>query len=130
VNTWYFVGLRPVSPPGAPFQGAQAVYGTPGLPAFGPGSYTETLRLTTIASGGRCQAHLHGGIEVINVLKGAARFRVAGVPPAVLRAGQGTRILPGTPLQIFNDGAQDAVLLVFLITLEGVPFQTNLNVSP
>jgi quercetin dioxygenase-like cupin family protein len=131
-NTWYFVSLRPVSErsASAPFQGARALYGTPGLPAFGPGTYAETLRLTTIGPGGRTQAHLHGGVEVISVLKGAARVRIAGVAPANLKTGQGIRVLPGTPLQVFNDGSQDAVLLVFLITLDGVPFQTNLNTSP
>ena len=131
-NTWYFVSVRPDAERNsqAPISGAKSVYGTPALPAFGPGTYAETLRLTTIAPGGRTQAHLHGGVEVITVLTGAARIRMAGATPVSLKTGQGTRILPGTPLQVFNDGNQDAVLLVFLITLDGLPFQTNLNTSP
>ena len=87
-------------------------------------------RLTTIAPGGRTQAHLHGGLEVICVLEGAARLRIAGVGAVNLKTGQGARILPGTPIQVFNDGASKAVLLVYLITLNGVPFQTNLNTAP
>jgi quercetin dioxygenase-like cupin family protein len=131
-NTWYFVSLRPSASrsSGVSLQGAHSVCGTPNLPAFGPGTYDETLRLTTIAPGGRTQAHLHGGIEVICVLEGAMRVRIAGVGAVNLKAGQGTRILPGTPQQQFNDGTSKAVLLVYLITLDGVPFQTNLNTSP
>src|SRR5438132_6246727 len=91
-NTWYFVSLRPSASrsTGVTLQGAHSVYGTLNLPAFGPGTYDETLRLTTISPGGRTQAHLHGGIEVICVLEGAVRVRIAGVGAVNLKAGQGT----------------------------------------
>jgi quercetin dioxygenase-like cupin family protein len=131
-NTWYFVGLRPADERSAvePIPGARRVYESSDLPQFGAGTYIETLRLTTIARGGRTAAHMHGGLEAFVLLGGSATVRVAGRSPLSLRSGQGDAMQPGTPLQVFNNGDADAVLLVFLVTLEGVPFQTNLNTSP
>jgi quercetin dioxygenase-like cupin family protein len=131
INRWYFVAVRSgAQRTPSSYPGAKVLYATLDLPVFGAGRYVETLRLTTIAPGGRTASHQHGGVEVFIILKGSARVRVGGAAPATLQPGQGIRILPGTPLQVFNVGSDDAVLLVFLATLEGVPFQTNLNASP
>lgn len=131
-SDWYFVGIRPAAQRSGPLPLPQAkiVYATRDLAAFTPGTYGETLRVTTIQAGGRTAAHKHGGFETFIVLEGSVKVRVAGRSPARLGRGQGAEIPPGTPLQVFNDGSGDAKLLVFLATLEGVPFQTLLNASP
>jgi quercetin dioxygenase-like cupin family protein len=133
-NHWYFVALWPTSARSAALVDASAgvPFATPDLPATAlpPGAYASTLRLVTLAPGGRTPAHEYGGLEVLFVLEGAVSIHAAGAAPATLSAGQGIHHLPHTVAQEFNARDEASRYLEWLLTADGQPFQTNVQHSP
>jgi quercetin dioxygenase-like cupin family protein len=130
-NLWYVIGIRPrgvVTTP--PKVTTTPVFSTPDLPAFAPGAYWEVLRLAILQPGGRSPAHKHSGLEVILVLDGTLTLHSLDQAPQTMTAGQGTYVLPNTPLQVLNTGGTVGKYLAFLAWPVGQPFQTNVSQAP
>jgi len=133
-NHWYFIALWPTLARGIPLADASArvAFATPDLPegALPPGSYLSTLQLVQIEPGGRTAARSYGGVEILFVLNGSIGERSTDVEPTTLGPGQGIHHLPNTVMQEINDGDVEARFLIFLLTAEDQPFQTNVKQSP
>ena len=133
-NHWYFIALWPTQSRNIPLADASArvAFATPDLPeaVLPPSSYVSTLQLVVVEPGGRTSAHSYGGVELIFVLDGSITVRSSGAQPTALGPGQGIHHLPNTVVQEINDAETEARYLVFLITAEDQPFQTNVKQSP
>jgi len=128
---WYFISVQPAaSPAPALSPGQKVLYTTSALPALPAGAYTVGLRPVVIQPGGRGAAHVHGGIEVLYILHGLVRVRLAGQAAMVVPMGQGMYHLPYTAVQEVNAGSDVARELAFFVTALGQPFRRNVDFSP
>ena len=132
-NHWYFLSLWPSAARGKPLvnPAAKVVYQTQDAPASAlqGASYTETLRLVEIDSGGRTGAAKFGGLLMVFVLDGSVQLHVAGQQPASVAAGQGAFVLPGVAVQAFSQNGPSHLLL-FFATATGEPFETAVPATP
>ena len=130
-NRWYFIALWPAAERRAPLvsSAASVIYESPDLdPAtMPPGPRIETLRLVTLQPGGRSPAHHFSGLELLFMLAGTIRLDMAGRPPAILSAGQGQYLPPGTDEQELNAAAGAASYLAFIVTPAQAPFEIAVN---
>jgi quercetin dioxygenase-like cupin family protein len=94
------------------------------------GGYVETLRLVSLNAGGRTNAHMYGGVEMLFVLDGSVTVRASGKSPTTIGAEHGTYLLPGTASQEFSASGRAALFLIFVVTPLGTPYLTPLNESP
>ncbi len=133
-NEWYLIALRPVTTPtpSPVLPNQKPVYETPTLPTsvFSKGAYCENLLRTELQPNGRTTSQRPSGLEVLNVLDGSVKVDVAGQDPKTLTAGQGTDILPNTPVQVSNAGSDVARFLSFNAWPKGHPFREDLAGLP
>ena len=94
------------------------------------GNYTETMNLVTLQPGGRTVSHKHGGLEIVFITEGAVEINMGAAGRVTLKAGETAKVPANTPLQALNTGTVVAKFLAFFMTLEGQPFQTNLETVP
>ncbi len=134
-NSWYFIALWPssartqslIDPTVARIAYQTRDFDSATLPQ---GKYLQTLRLVTLAPGGRTAAHEFGGVRVLLVLEGSITVRTSGAAPATLAAGQGSDYMPNVGTQEVNSTVARAVFLELLTTASGRPFETNLSEPP
>ena len=83
-----------------------------------------------VQQAGQSAAHKHSGFGAVLVLEGTIQIRTASSAPMTLQKGQGFSIVPNVPIQLFNVGTTMARTLVYSLTVDGLPFSTELDTSP
>lgn len=134
-NGWYFIALWPSS---ARTQSlvdptvGRIAYQTPDFDSarVAQGAYFQTLRLVSVAPGGRTAAHKFGGMRVLFVLEGSLTVHVTGAAPATVAMGSGSNYMPNVSMQELNPTADPTVFLELLTTGAGKPIETVLGQSP
>ena len=99
-------------------------------PGLAAGTYVETLNIVTLQPGGRTVSHKHGGLEIVVVTEGSVEVRMPAAAKVMLTAGQTAKVPANTPVQAVNVGTGVAKFLAFFVTVDGQPFQTNLDATP
>jgi quercetin dioxygenase-like cupin family protein len=67
--------------------------------------------------------HIHHGVELAYVLKGALQVTIEGQPPRLVHAGDSFRVERDTPHEVRNVGRGTAALIISYLMDKGVPWK-------